>query len=254
MSSGLYSHTTRATGTVLTAQIYNDDHQNHINNHRPSMIGGYSDTVAEMQTATNPGGIGTESLPASLAGELERIRYAIDRIVGKSQWYEAPDRSLSDNPAEFGEIKIDSFSSTGASTGARLEGQLRDSSTTATTNIAHNRFHNPNGTVGQIITSGSTTTYNTSSDGKHKSAVSNVNRASMIGKIKSGRPVEFEFKTEPGAKHLGFIAQEMYDICPDAVTPGEGEIPWMMDHSKLVPILWAAVADLVSRIETLEQQ
>lgn len=90
MSVGLYSHTTRGTGTVLTAAIYNADHQNHITNQNPSQTGGYGDNVAQFQLNTDPGGVGTESLPASLADDLERIRFAIKRLAGGAQWYSAP--------------------------------------------------------------------------------------------------------------------------------------------------------------------
>lgn len=94
MSSGLYSHTTRGIGTVLTAAIYNADHVNHITNHNPSMIGGYSDNVSQMQTMADPGDLGTESLSGSLADEIERLRFAIARIAGKTHWYEEPDTDL----------------------------------------------------------------------------------------------------------------------------------------------------------------
>lgn len=90
MSVGLYSHVTRATGTVLTAAIYNGDHVNHITNQTPQMTGAYSDNVAQMQSATDPGLVGTESLAGSLAGELERLRFAIKRLGGGAQWYVAP--------------------------------------------------------------------------------------------------------------------------------------------------------------------
>lgn len=89
MSSGLYSITTRAAGTVLTAAIYNADHQNHVTNQNPSMTGAYSDNVAQMQTQTSPGGEGTESLAPSLAGELERLRYMMAQMRGKTYWYTA---------------------------------------------------------------------------------------------------------------------------------------------------------------------
>lgn len=84
---GLYSHTTRATGTVLTATIYNGDHQNHIDNETPQMMDDYSANAAQMQSNTSPGGVGTESLATSLAGELERLRYMIKHITGQAQWY-----------------------------------------------------------------------------------------------------------------------------------------------------------------------
>ena len=94
MSSGLYTHTTRGVGTVLTAAIYNADHQNHITNHNPSMMGGFSDSVGEMQTNVDPGGLGTESLASSLAEELAHIRFVIKRLQGTAQWYMAPVTTL----------------------------------------------------------------------------------------------------------------------------------------------------------------
>lgn len=96
MSGGLYSHTTRASGLTLTAAIYNADHQNHITNLDPVYIGMHSDTVTEYRATTSPGGVGSESLPTNLAGELERIRFALNRIVGKTYWYEAPTADLED--------------------------------------------------------------------------------------------------------------------------------------------------------------
>jgi hypothetical protein len=90
MSQGLYSHTTRAAGTVLTAVIYNADHQNHITNLNPTLIGGYSDSVGQMRTVSDPGLAGTEILASSVAGEFERMRYAIKRLAYTDQWYEVP--------------------------------------------------------------------------------------------------------------------------------------------------------------------
>lgn len=120
MSVGLYSHTTRATGTVLTASIYNSDHQNHITNQNPSATGGYSDSVGQMQTVTDPGGVGTESLAPHLAGELERIRFCIKRITNKSHWYVAPSFNLDSigNPTDF------AFSETLKATGDLTPAQI----------------------------------------------------------------------------------------------------------------------------------
>ncbi len=86
--AGLYSHTTRASGLTLTAAIYNTDHQNHIDNHVPAQMDDYSTNTTEMQTQTSPGGVGSESQPTSLAGELERLRYMINRMKGTQYWYE----------------------------------------------------------------------------------------------------------------------------------------------------------------------
>ena len=77
---GLYSHTSRAAGTTLTANIYNTDHQNHVDNHITTQMDDYSSSVAQMQTSTDPGEVGSESQPTSLAGEIERLRFSINRI------------------------------------------------------------------------------------------------------------------------------------------------------------------------------
>lgn len=84
--AGLYTHTTRADGLILSADIYNADHQNHIDNLVPAMIDDYSTSTAQMQTQTDPGETGSESLATSLAGELERIRYRLAEISGMALW------------------------------------------------------------------------------------------------------------------------------------------------------------------------
>ena len=91
---GLYSHTTRATGLVLTAAIYNADHQNHIDNEIPTMMDDYSSNAAQMQSTADPYPAAVESLATTLAGELERIRYVIKQITGEAQWYIDPDTDL----------------------------------------------------------------------------------------------------------------------------------------------------------------
>jgi hypothetical protein len=89
---GNYSHTTRSTGTILTATIYNGDHQNHIDNQTPLGTDDYSASQSQMQSTVDPGAVGSESLPTSLAGELERLRYVINRILhggaASKHWYQ----------------------------------------------------------------------------------------------------------------------------------------------------------------------
>lgn len=87
MSQGNYTITTRAVGTVLTATIYNADHQNHVTNQNPAGTGAFSDTVAQMQTTRSPGTVGAEALATSLADELASLRYMIQQINGQPQWY-----------------------------------------------------------------------------------------------------------------------------------------------------------------------
>jgi|SRR3990172_7665305 len=91
---GLYSITTRVAGETLTAAKYNADHQNHVDNQTPQQTDDYSSSVSQMQTATNPGEVGSESQATSLAGELERLRFMLGEISGGAQWYSSPQTDL----------------------------------------------------------------------------------------------------------------------------------------------------------------
>lgn len=88
MGAGLYSITTRSSGTTLTASIYNSDHLVHLTNSNLEQHDDYSTNAAQMRTQTDPGESGTESLPTSAAGELERLRFIINEMKGTTYWYE----------------------------------------------------------------------------------------------------------------------------------------------------------------------
>ena len=88
--AGLYSHTTRASGLTLTASIYNADHQNHIDNMDPDQMDDESSDVTAMQATADPGEVGSESLPTSLQGEIQRLRNMLKEITGEAQWYVTP--------------------------------------------------------------------------------------------------------------------------------------------------------------------
>jgi len=90
----LYAITTRTVGESITAAKYNADHQNHADSQTPQLTEDYSASVAQMQSATDPGELGTESQATTLAGELERLRFAIGDAKGTTQWYETPGVSL----------------------------------------------------------------------------------------------------------------------------------------------------------------
>jgi len=83
----LYTITTRASGTILTAAIYNADHQNHVNNGDAAHLGGFSSNTSQMRTQVNPGDVGSESLAISISDELARIRYMIALQRGTTFWY-----------------------------------------------------------------------------------------------------------------------------------------------------------------------
>lgn len=123
------------------------------------------------------------------------------------------------------------------------------------------RFFNGAGTPGGAITQNTSTgviNYATSSDYRLKTNVAQIDNA--IGRLKQLNPVRFNWVSEPDGDFVdGFIAHEVADIVPDAISGekdavnADGSIePQGIDQSKLVPLLTAALQDAIARIEALE--
>ena len=117
-------------------------------------------------------------------------------------------------------------------------------------------FNNPNGMVGFIETSGSSTSYSTSSDYRLK-----TNAQPMTGatdRLKHLNPVNFEWIAD-GTRVDGFLAHEAQAVVPEAVTGTKDEVDddgnpvyQGIDQSKLVPLLVATIKELEARITALE--
>ena len=104
--------------------------------------------------------------------------------------------------------------------------------------------------VGSIQTTNVATSYVTSSDYRLKE-----NIAPMIGalaKVQTLKPCTYKWKVD-GSDGQGFIAHELQEVCPDAVTgEKDGEEMQGVDYGKLTPILTAALQEAIAKIETLE--
>jgi len=105
--------------------------------------------------------------------------------------------------------------------------------------------------IGSIGTNGVTTSYNTSSDARLKS-----NRKPTEYGLNTLMQISVEdyfYKADvKQVLHTGFIAQELFKIFPEAVQPGGDDPkadPWMVDYSKLVPLLIKAVQEQEQIIE-----
>ena len=117
-------------------------------------------------------------------------------------------------------------------------------------------MNNPNGQVGYILTSGSSTTYATSSDYRLKEDWQPMTGASE--RVKALKPVNFAWKAD-GSRVDGFLAHEAQAVVPEAVTgekdavDAEGKpVHQGIDQSKLVPLLTAALQEALAEIETLK--
>lgn len=72
----------------------NAEIDNILTNFTPTGVDDYSTNAAQMKLQTSPGGVGTESLAQSLAGEIERLRYMLAQIKGTTYWYSTSSSSL----------------------------------------------------------------------------------------------------------------------------------------------------------------
>ncbi len=88
----------------VSASDLNAEFNNVLNNLLPAGIDGYELNTAQMQIQTSPGAVGTESRATSLAGEIARLRYAMNRIIGGTYWYEAPGISLNDANSQLQDL------------------------------------------------------------------------------------------------------------------------------------------------------
>lgn len=132
----------------------------------------------------------------------------------------------------------------------------------AVANFGHFTFVNGNGPVGSIATSGSSTAYNTSSDGRLKSERAPLAASAIIDAL---QPLEFTWTHALGRpRGVGLIAQDVHAIVPGVVTAGddnpdgapsdEAFRSWEIDYSKLVPYLLAELKALRARVAQLENR
>lgn len=155
-------------------------------------------------------------------------------------------------------IGVTSFTSGGG--GVKLGGTqaTREFSATGTGAIQQIGFHNPNGEVGSIYSSGSSTVFATSSDYRLKENIDYTWDATT--RLKQLKPARFNFIDDDTNTLIdGFIAHEAATVVPEAVigtkdaVNEEGNIkPQGIDASKLVPLLCKTIQELEARITALE--
>ena len=143
---------------------------------------------------------------------------------------------------------------------------LRVQNATGNTGIAYVGFRYGTGTgteTGYIATNGTTTSYVTTSDYRLKDNI--VPMTGALDKVAQLKPVTYTWKAD-GSDGQGFIAHELQEVVPDAVTGEKDAVnedgsikPQGIDTSFLVATLTAAIQeqqtiinDLKARIETLE--
>ena len=121
--------------------------------------------------------------------------------------------------------------------------------------------------IGSIAQSNTThTQYNTTSDSRLKINVDKPYDALAVTNLLMPRTYKMLLTSEDEKddEYFGFFAQELYEVYPQAVSPGidasEQNIdlvkmdPWSIDYSKLTPLLTKAIQELCIKVEVLEQK
>ena len=120
-------------------------------------------------------------------------------------------------------------------------------------------FYRDNNQIGTITLNGTTNvSYDTSSDYRLKENIEPM--TGSIARLKQIKPSTFNFISEPDRSCEGFIAHELAEIVPNAVS-GEKDAmrddgvkidPQGVDFGRVVPLLVSAVQELTAKVEALE--
>ena len=122
------------------------------------------------------------------------------------------------------------------------------------------------GSISQTSTTG--VAYNTTSDERLKTFTRDVDDDEALEKVRAMRPLHFTWNEAPGdGEQIGFFAQELIEVAPEAVTIGEGEpgdvpdedgnggfVPWGTDLSKLVPRIVAAMQAMDNKFAAMRTE
>jgi hypothetical protein len=119
-------------------------------------------------------------------------------------------------------------------------------------------FRQNNSSVGNISAGSSSTAYNTSSDYRLKENVETLKDG--LSRLAQLKPVQFTW-TKDGALSEGFIAHEVDEVFPDAVTgekdavDEEGNIAaQQIDYGRITPLLVKAIQEQQEQIEELKAE
>lgn len=108
--------------------------------------------------------------------------------------------------------------------------------------------------VGKVSTNASGTTYSTTSDRRLKDNIQPI--ADATDKLMAMNPVSHTWIADPEADSVvGFIAQEMQEIVPEAVSgEPDGEEMMSMDYGRITPVLVAALQEATNEIKALKER
>jgi hypothetical protein len=148
---------------------------------------------------------------------------------------------------------------TGTSTTSTSGTAMLESKAPSTSTNYHQFFSDTSGIIGRVRTASGTIYFENVSDYRLKENVVLIDDA--VEKVKALKPSRFNFKHVPETTIDGFIAHEVAEVVPMAVSGEKDGVDedgnpdyQSLDASKLIPVLTAALQDALLRIEALEKK
>jgi hypothetical protein len=171
---------------------------------------------------------------------IDAVSNRLTLDIGANSSARIATRDFSNNTQHYFEVR--------SSSQTQPIGVYRNRSFGTVTNI---QFDNElYGVRGSITTNTSRTYYNTTSDERMKENIADATDTVSIDDI---RVRKFDWKVNGEHERLSFVAQELYEVYPEAVSvPPTEEGVWGVDASKLVPLLVKELQELKARVAELE--
>jgi hypothetical protein len=186
------------------------------------------------------------------------------QVHGQQKWYttNADGNELRGffNPGGSGDdAELSVYKADGATEGVVLRGTGNTYIRIDSTSLKFINFYYGPNNVGQIVTGGSNVLYQSNSDYRLKENV--VEMAGALDRVSELKPSRYNFISHPEEQIDGFMAHELQEVVPQAVSGQKDEMNedgtpkyQGVDHSQIVPLLVGAIKELKAEIETLKTQ
>jgi hypothetical protein len=206
--------------------------------------------VVWSEAATNRWSLGFESGSNNFSFRTGAVTGTLVGTIGLAgNWTFGP------NPLSGSGVVIGKNSTAAASSTDRVFDAQFSVDTDCTGGYFYTCLNQGGSVIGRIeAATNTTTTFTGSSDQRLKQNPSDFDALEIIAQI---IPREFEWKANPGVRNIGFYAQELHEVFPEAVSVGSDELtesgelkyPWGVDYSRLTPILVKALQELKAQFD-----
>jgi hypothetical protein len=103
---------------------------------------------------------------------------------------------------------------------------------------------------------------NNISDVRFKENIIDASTSEQWDKVKNSKLRRFDFKDKTATNQLGFIAQELYQTIPEAISKGgddeefngDEKSIWTLASTNMIPTMFGALQEAMTKIEELSKQ